>query len=144
MRERGRRLADERDLRADVAPDARRRAPDLLDRRTARRLGVEVVLEDARVELLQQDLERGLQVRDLDLRVARMAQQIDEERDAGAVAVIDAARIDDHAPGWHVGHRAAHRRPTSPVTDARIEPARQRQHAAPIRGSDDREGRGRS
>ncbi len=65
----------------------------------------------ARIELLEQDFERGLQVRDLDLRLARMAQQVDEERDAGAVAVVDAARVDDHAPRRRVGHGAAHRIP---------------------------------
>jgi hypothetical protein len=57
------------------------------------------VLEHVRVELLEQDLERGLQVGDLDLRLAGVAQQVDDERYPGAIAIVDAARIDDDAPG---------------------------------------------
>ena len=56
IHERRGRLADELDLRPDVAPEAEGGEPDLLDRRPARRLRIEVVLEDARVELLQQRL----------------------------------------------------------------------------------------
>ena len=42
---------------------------DLLDRRPSRRLRIEIVLEHRRIELLQQRLERGLEVRDLDRRL---------------------------------------------------------------------------
>ena len=64
-------LADELDLRADVAPDASAARADLLDRAAARRLRIEVVLEDPRVELLQQRGERRLEVGDLDAGSAR-------------------------------------------------------------------------
>src|SRR5207244_2701822 len=93
--ERRRRFADELDLRADVAPETVRGKPDFVDRRTPRRLGIEVVLEHGRVELLQQRGERRLQIRDLDAAVAAAAEEFDEERDAGAVAVLDAGRVDD-------------------------------------------------
>ena len=107
-------------------------AADFLDRRPPRRLGVEVVLEDVRIELAQQRVVRGLQIRDLDRRRPRLAQQVDEQRDARAVAVVDARRVDDDGPRRPLPHRVQRAsRQTSGIVSA-IESAGQREHTAPV------------
>jgi hypothetical protein len=63
------------------------------------------VLEARGIELLEQDLVRGTQVRDLDRGGTRMGDQIDQERDAGAIAVIDARCIDGHGTRGYFGER---------------------------------------
>ena len=107
-------------------------APDLLDRGPARRLRIEIVIEQLRIELPQQRGERGLQVGDLDRRGPRLAQQVDE-----------AARCRRRRNSRRPRHRR--RRVARPRRAARlqrvapdvgngvgVEPPGQRQHAAPI------------
>ncbi len=139
--ERRGRLAQEFDLHAHVAQHAGRRAPDLLERGPARLLGIEVVVERMRIELPQQRVVRGLQVLDFDRRRVRLAQQVDEQRDARAVAIVDAGRVDDDRTRAGVLQRAQCVAPDgrNGVGD---EAAGQREHPAAVGGFGDGERRG--
>jgi hypothetical protein len=112
--------------------------PDLLDGRTPRRGWVEIMIERLHVELLQQRLERRLQV--CDLHVARVAllDQVDQHRDAGPIAVFDVLGVDEDAAVRCAGDRASRLRPY--VADGRgIEPSAQCEHATTITGIGDGE-----
>ena len=135
-------LADELDLVADVAPDARRRAADFLDDRRALRLGVEIVLEPLGIELPEQHVVVGPQVGNLDRSGARVGDQVDEKRNAGAVAVLDPRRVDGHRPGRSFRKGAVRVVPELPER-GRVEASRQRQHAAAVRSVADSERRRR-
>src|SRR5258707_1035672 len=80
-------------------------ATDFLDDRRALRLGIEIVLEPRRVELLEQDLMRGFEVRDFDRRRARMRDQVDQQSNARAVAIIDSTGVDGDGTGRRVRQR---------------------------------------
>ena len=92
------------------------------------------------IELLQQRGIRGVEVRDLDLALARLAQEIDEQRDAGAVAVFDARRVDHQRTARGVRRRAPRGIPKLGQR-RRVEAARQRERAPAIGGVVDRERR---
>jgi len=127
--ERERRLADEGDLLARVAGDAGGDGADLLDGRSAPGLGIEVLRKPLGVELTQERVEARLQVLDRDLAARTLAQEIDEQRDAGAVAIVDGTRVDDDALRRRLAHRMRGALPE--VTDrAGVEPARQRENAS--------------
>ena len=81
---------------------------------------------------------RGLEIRDLDRRGARVRDKIDEERNTGAVAVIDVAGVDDHRARRRVGKRAMGVGPQG-ADRAGVETSRQRENAAPVWRVVDRE-----
>jgi hypothetical protein len=135
-------FADECDLRAQVAPQSERCEADFLDRRPTRRLGIEVVLEHRGIELLEQHSERRFQIRDLDAARVLAAQELDDQRDARAVAVLDAGGVDDHGPRLSLIGGAPRLRPQLGQRRG-IEASRQRENAPAVRRIGDRERRHR-
>ncbi len=111
-----------------------------LDGRPARRRRIQVLRELVDVELLEQCLERRREMRDLHLTGLALRDEIDQQRDAGAIAVVDVRRIDDDAPSGSGGDRLPAFGPHAP--DRRcVEPAGERQHAPAVRGVRNRERR---
>ena len=94
-----------------------------------------------RIELAQQRVVRGLQVRDFDGRRPRLPQEVDDERDARTVAVVDAGGIDDDRPragAAHGGERVA----PDDRNGVGVEPSGQREHPASVGGFGNGERRG--
>ena len=139
--ERGHRLAHERDLLAHVAQHAGGDEPHLLDRRAPLRLGIEIVHELRRVELAEQRVHGGPQVGDLHRRGMRLAQEVDEERDARPVAVLDAGAVDEHGPCAGIIQRA-HRFGPYLRDGVGVEAAGQREHAPAVGAIGNCQGRG--
>ena len=104
--------------------------------RGARR--IEVVAKCLRVELLQQRLECRTQVRDLDVAGLALLDQVDEQRDARAVAVIDVGCIDDDALIGCRRDRAPALVPHAPDR-RRLEAAGQGQDASAVGGVGNRD-----
>ena len=122
------RLAHEGNLLADVGPYAGGDDADFLDRGPPFRLRIEIVVEHLDVELVEQRRVGRLQIRDLDVALLALAQQVDDQRDARAVAVVDVGGVDDDPPAGGLGQRASGVAPD--VADGRsVEPSRQRQDA---------------
>ena len=98
------RFADEGDLHAHVAAHDQRGATDLGDRVQPLLVFLGRRAHRDRIELIEQGLELRFQAdhRNLRLRRPRLTQQIDQHRDAAAIAVFHTRRIDQH---WHVRRR---------------------------------------
>ena len=97
-----------------------------------RRLGIEIVLEHLRIEQPQQRVVGCTQVADLDRRRARLAEQIDEQRSTGAVAILDAGRVYDHLARGRVVNGAANPLPKL-LQRGCVEPSRQGKNALAFR-----------
>ena len=132
-------LADEDDLLAQVFAHAGGDDADLLDGRSARRRRIEVVAERLRVELLQQRLEcRTCRFATWTSPALRCCDQVDEQRDTRAIAVIDVGRIDDDALIGCRRDRAPALVPHAPDR-RRLEAAGQGQDASAVGGVGNRD-----
>ncbi len=82
----------------------------------------------------------GLRLATSTLPSRGLAQQVDEQRGAGTVAVLDAGRVDDERASRRLRGRAPRRVPEAGQR-RRVEAARQRQYATAVGGVVDRQGR---
>ena len=96
--------------RSSPMPAASTPTSSMADRRGGG--GSRSLRELVNVELLEQRLECRREMRDLHVTGLALRDEIDQQRDAGAVAVVDVGRIDDDAPSGSGGDRAAGLRPT--------------------------------
>jgi hypothetical protein len=128
-------LADEGNLRRDVAPCNQRSAAELLDR-TQSLLGLgRRCAHRHRIELIEQRLKFRAQTLDphLCLRRSLLAQEVDEHRHAAAVAVVDTRCIDDDAPIGGLSNGGAGLSPNAGYR-IRIEPSGEEQFAGAVGG----------
>jgi hypothetical protein len=100
--------------------------------------GSRSLAECLRVELLQQRLECRMQVRDLDVARLALLDQVDEQRDTRAIAVIDVGRIDERRADRAPPRSRAGSRPTRPDR-RRLEAAGQGQDASAVGGVGNRD-----
>src|SRR4030095_1761853 len=132
--------ADEFELCPDVAPDAVSRVAQLFDRRPALGFRVEIVGKYLGIELSEQRRVGRREVRDLALALARLPQEIDEQRHANAVAVLDIGGVDHERRARDIGRGAPGGVPQLGQR-RRVEAARQRQRAPAMWGVADRQRR---